>query len=324
MHFGNDAARGSSRHGVDRLVLLASSSPSSCPPPAARRRPGRRLEELRGEPPPGRDVRPAHRGAHRPHRRAAAQSGRHPGLLRGAAHRRHRPLPRVHRHRPGLASSARSWRPAAAAPAPSDRVRREFLARWDLVWLGAAGVRERLRDGGAPESWAERERAAVDLRPGAAGRRSWTPASATSSPSAPTGCPAWREVYGLSFGSVRRFQQALKYQAVAAGEIDVLDVYTTDGRLLTHDLVVLEDDAGFFPPYDAAALVRGETLAEHPEVGARPRPALRRPRRRDRCGGSTTASRKRARRWSAVARDGPGRAGPGGRRRRRRRGGRPG
>jgi osmoprotectant transport system permease protein len=30
---------------------------------------------------------------------------------------------------------------------------------------------------------------------------------------------------------------------------------------------VLEDDRGFFPPYDAAALVRGETLAAHPELG---------------------------------------------------------
>ena len=41
----------------------------------------------------------------------------------------------------------------------------------------------------------------------------------------------------------------------------------TDGRLLTYDLVVLEDDAGFFPPYQAAPLVRGETLRRHPELG---------------------------------------------------------
>ena len=38
------------------------------------------------------------------------------------------------------------------------------------------------------------------------------------------------------------------------GAVDCLDVYTTDGRLLVHDLTVLEHDRGLFPPYEAAAL----------------------------------------------------------------------
>lgn len=37
---------------------------------------------------------------------------------------------------------------------------------------------------------------------------------------------------------------------------------------MRYGLQVLRDDRGFFPPYEAAALVRGETLALHPEVGA--------------------------------------------------------
>ena len=48
----------------------------------------------------------------------------------------------------------------------------------------------------------------------------------------------------------------------------MIDAYTTDGRLLVYDLVVLEDDLGFFPPYEAAPLVRGDTLARYPQVGA--------------------------------------------------------
>ena len=60
----------------------------------------------------------------------------------------------------------------------------------------------------------------------------------------------------------------LKYQAVAAREVDCLDVYTTDGRLLVYDLTLLEDDRGFFPPYQAAPLVRGDTLRAHPEIAA--------------------------------------------------------
>jgi osmoprotectant transport system permease protein len=61
-------------------------------------------------------------------------------------------------------------------------------------------------------------------------------------------------------------QQALKYQAVDSGSLDVLDAYTTDGRLLVHDLVVLDDDRAFFPPYEAAPLVRASTLERHPAI----------------------------------------------------------
>ena len=84
----------------------------------------------------------------------------------------------------------------------------------------------------------------------------------------PDGLPGLADTYGLAFRSVTRMQQALKYRAAAADEIQVLDVYTTDGRLLTYDLVVLDDDKGFFPPYAAAPLVRGATLARHPEIAA--------------------------------------------------------
>jgi osmoprotectant transport system permease protein len=77
-----------------------------------------------------------------------------------------------------------------------------------------------------------------------------------------------REAYGLEFAEVRAMQQALKYQAAAEREIDCLDVYTTDGRLLVANLVVLDDDRDFFPPYSAAPLARGQTLRRHPEIGA--------------------------------------------------------
>ena len=69
---------------------------------------------------------------------------------------------------------------------------------------------------------------------------------------------------------MRALLPAVKYQALAAGEVDVIDGYSTDGLIARYDLVVLEDDRGFFPPYEAAAL-----------VGAGPRrAAARRPWRR--------------------------------------------
>jgi osmoprotectant transport system permease protein len=45
-----------------------------------------------------------------------------------------------------------------------------------------------------------------------------------------------------------------------------MDAYSTDGKLLRFALRVLEDDRGFFPPYNAAPLVRGATLRAHPEI----------------------------------------------------------
>ena len=80
------------------------------------------------------------------------------------------------------------------------------------------------------------------------------------------GLPGLNQLYGLKFREVIGMQQAMKYQATDNGDIDVLDVYTTDGRLAVYDFVVLEDNRHFFPPYDAAALVRGETLEQHPEL----------------------------------------------------------
>jgi osmoprotectant transport system permease protein len=62
-------------------------------------------------------------------------------------------------------------------------------------------------------------------------------------------------------------QHGLAYEALSQGHIDVTDAYTTDGKLERYRLVVLQDDRAFFPPYQAAPVVRGEVLRRHPEVG---------------------------------------------------------
>ncbi len=82
------------------------------------------------------------------------------------------------------------------------------------------------------------------------------------------GWPGLRAAYGLDFADVRGMEHALAYEALRAGEVDVLDAYTTDAKLIRYRLRTLEDDAGFFPPYDAAAVVNGATLRAHPELRA--------------------------------------------------------
>lgn len=82
------------------------------------------------------------------------------------------------------------------------------------------------------------------------------------------GLPGLEKAYGLRFGSVRALLPAVKYQALAAGEVDVIDGYSTDGFIARYDLVVLADDRHFFPPYEAAALVSPAFQRELPAAVA--------------------------------------------------------
>jgi osmoprotectant transport system permease protein len=80
----------------------------------------------------------------------------------------------------------------------------------------------------------------------------------------PDGLPGLRQAYGIDFKSIRALLPAVKYQALAAGEVDVIDGYSTDGFIARYDLVVLEDDKNFFPPYEAAGLVSPNFIRDVP------------------------------------------------------------
>jgi osmoprotectant transport system permease protein len=69
----------------------------------------------------------------------------------------------------------------------------------------------------------------------------------------------WRPLaahYGLRLTDVRGIEHALAYVALASGAIDLMDAYSTDAKLASPDLAVLEDDRAFFPRYDAVFLYR--------------------------------------------------------------------
>lgn len=82
------------------------------------------------------------------------------------------------------------------------------------------------------------------------------------------GYKAFTKKYDYSFGDIKPMQNGLVYQAVAAGKMDVVLGYTTDGRIQSYDLVVLKDDLHFFPPYDASPLAPNYLLSAHPEIKA--------------------------------------------------------
>jgi osmoprotectant transport system substrate-binding protein len=73
--------------------------------------------------------------------------------------------------------------------------------------------------------------------------------------------------YGLSFAQEpKTMDLGLVYRALRDGQIDVAVGNSTDGLIAAFELRVLEDDKKFFPPYDAAAIVRAEVLAANPAL----------------------------------------------------------
>jgi osmoprotectant transport system permease protein len=75
-----------------------------------------------------------------------------------------------------------------------------------------------------------------------------------------------RERYGLSLSSVRGVQHELAFEAIASGQVDIVDVYTTDPQVDRLHLRVLDDDRGFFPRYDAVVVYRLDLARRAPEA----------------------------------------------------------
>ncbi len=78
------------------------------------------------------------------------------------------------------------------------------------------------------------------------------------------GWPALKLAYRLPFPDVRGLDHGLAYEALAGGRVDVMDVYSTDAKIVRYRLRVLRDDREFFPAYDAMILYRTDFPASFP------------------------------------------------------------
>ena len=143
-----------------------------------------------------------------------------------------------------------------------DRVSREFRRRWNARWLPPLGFENTYAIAVTRET-ARRHRLATlsDLARVSGSLRAGLTADFIGRPD---GLPGLTRAYGVRFREVRALLPAVKYQALAADEVDVIDGYSTDGLIARYDLVVLEDDRQFFPPYQAAALVSGGLAERRP------------------------------------------------------------
>lgn len=79
----------------------------------------------------------------------------------------------------------------------------------------------------------------------------------------------WRpltDTYGLQMSDVRGIEHALGYAALSSGSIDIKEIYSTDAKIGTDDLLVLDDDLGYFPEYMAVFLYRTDAPPQFIEV----------------------------------------------------------
>lgn len=72
--------------------------------------------------------------------------------------------------------------------------------------------------------------------------------------------------YPFTFKSLHEMDINLRYQAYQQGQVNVIDVFTTDAPIETLELKVLLDDKNFFPAYEAGIVVRSELIQQYPEV----------------------------------------------------------
>jgi osmoprotectant transport system permease protein len=83
----------------------------------------------------------------------------------------------------------------------------------------------------------------------------------------PDGYAGMAAAYGLRFPAPPRVMDlTLTYRALASGQVDIIAGDATAGLIKGLDLVQLEDNRHYFPPYDAAAVARAETLLRYPRV----------------------------------------------------------
>ncbi|MGK7310621.1 MAG: glycine betaine ABC transporter substrate-binding protein [Candidatus Longimicrobiales bacterium M2_2A_002] len=153
--------------------------------------------------------------------------------------------------------------PVSDPEAVMRQVRTVFRDRWGVHWLAPLGFQNTYAIAVTRETAAEYDLSTLSDLAREAGHL-----TAGLSPDflgRPDGLPGLRVAYdSMDFGATRSLLQAVKYEALVQGEVDVIDGYSTDGQIARYDLVVLEDDRGFFPAYQAAPLVAPGLFRDRP------------------------------------------------------------
>lgn len=82
------------------------------------------------------------------------------------------------------------------------------------------------------------------------------------------GLPGMAKAYGMSVPAknITQMDTGIIYTQVKKGSCTYGEVFTTDGRIKSMNLVVMADDKKFFPNYNAAPAINSETLKKWPAI----------------------------------------------------------
>ena len=141
-----------------------------------------------------------------------------------------------------------------------ERVKTDFAEQYQLEWLGRFGFSNGYALAARPELGVEKisDLKAIQDQIRVRFQHEFLDRS--------DGYPAIQQRYGITFKDVQGMEHGLAYPALDQDKIDLMDAYTTDGPLNKIKVKLLEDDLQLFPPYDAAPVIRSETLTKFPQL----------------------------------------------------------
>jgi len=146
-----------------------------------------------------------------------------------------------------------------------EQVRREYLDRFDIEWFGPLGFNNTFAILVRGED--ARRLNLKTISDAAKYAPQWRAGFGQDFMSREDGYTGFARTYGLKFsGPPLEMDLSLSYRALASGQVDLIAGNSTDGLIDKLGLVQLEDDRHYFPPYEAAPLVRREALSRYPRL----------------------------------------------------------
>jgi glycine betaine/choline ABC-type transport system substrate-binding protein len=157
--------------------------------------------------------------------------------------------------------------PSSDPAAVLQRVREEYRKRWRLEWLDPLGFDNTfamvVRGPDARAQGIETLSDAVRRKQG------WTLGVGYEFLQRPDGLAGLLQTYHLPLaGTPKSMDLGLLYSALEQKQVDMAAANATDGMLSVLDVKVLGDDRHYFPPYQAAVIVRADSLTAHPGLRA--------------------------------------------------------
>jgi glycine betaine/choline ABC-type transport system substrate-binding protein len=156
--------------------------------------------------------------------------------------------------------------PFPDARAVYNAVRTAYRSRWQLTWSEPLGFNNTFAMMIRGET-ARREKLASLTD--AARSRAWRLGVGYEFKQRPDGLEGLVKTYGLRTAAEPvTMDLGLLYQALESGKVDLIAANSTDGLASARDVVILEDDRRYFPPYECAVVVRLETIDRFPQLAA--------------------------------------------------------